>query len=303
MRVRILDPGAPDTCWPLTATRGLLECWVANRPLREILEERCRNLGLEPVAETGTGPSPILTLAPGAWLSDAALQEAAAAEAGTCWLTADGRPLAWIGAGEQPPAEPVRRVTDPEGLLVRFPWDLLRLNELLVGGLVEDRIEGRVEVNVHWEGRLVLGAGSRLLPGVFIEGNVVIGRNCKIGPNCYLRGNTSIGDSCHIGQAVEIKNSILFPRVSIGHLSYCGDSIIGERVNWGAGTIVANLRHDGKNHRSLVGDTLVDTGRRKFGTVVGDDVHTGIHTSIYPGRKLGPHTSTRPGEVVTRDLR
>lgn len=301
--MRILDPGAPDTCWPLTATRALLDCWVANRPLREILADRCRKAGLEPAEDAGGGEEARLTLAPGAWVSDATLQEAPTAEPGTCWVTTEGVPLAWVGGGVEAPLEPFREVTDPAGFLVRFPWDLLRLNELLVGGLTEDRIEGRIEANVHWEGHLVLGEGSRLLPGVFIEGNVVIGRHCKVGPNCYLRGNTSIGDHCHIGQAVEIKNSILFPRVSIGHLSYCGDSIVGERVNWGAGTIVANLRHDGKNHRSLVGDTLVDTGRRKFGTVVGDHVHTGIHTSIYPGRKLGPHTSTRPGEVVTKDLR
>jgi bifunctional UDP-N-acetylglucosamine pyrophosphorylase/glucosamine-1-phosphate N-acetyltransferase len=73
-------------------------------------------------------------------------------------------------------------------------------------------------------------------------------------------------------------------------------------VNLGAGTITSNLRHDGKNHFSLAGTTLVDTGRRKFGCTVGEGVHTGIHTSIYPGRKLWPHTSTRPGEVVQKDL-
>ena len=148
-----------------------------------------------------------------------------------------------------------------------------------------------------------LGQGSRVLPGVFIEGNVVIGRNCKIGPNCYLRGNTSIGEGCHIGQGVEIKNSIVMDHTGIGHLSYCGDSIIGRSVNFGAGTIIGNLRHDGANHRSMVGEELIDTGRRKFGSVVGDGVHTGINTSIYPGRKLWPGAETRPGEVVRRDIR
>jgi bifunctional UDP-N-acetylglucosamine pyrophosphorylase/glucosamine-1-phosphate N-acetyltransferase len=73
-------------------------------------------------------------------------------------------------------------------------------------------------------------------------------------------------------------------------------------VNLGAGTIVSNLRHDGKNHRSKLGGLLVDTGRRKFGTIIGDHVHTGIQTSIYPGRKLWPHTSTLPAEVVRDDV-
>jgi len=78
---------------------------------------------------------------------------------------------------------------------------------------------------------------------------------------------------------------------------------VGEGTNFGAGTITANFRHDGKPHRSMVGGELVDTGRLKFGAIIGDDVHTGIHTGIYPGRKIWPHQSTRPGEIVRQDLR
>ena len=81
-----------------------------------------------------------------------------------------------------------------------------------------------------------------------------------------------------------------------------GDRVIGEKANLDCGTITANYRHDGKNHRSQVKDDLVDTGRRKLGAIIGDDVHTGINTSIYPGRKLWPRTSTLPGAVVTEDL-
>ena len=73
-------------------------------------------------------------------------------------------------------------------------------------------------------------------------------------------------------------------------------------ANFGAGTITSNLRHDGSNHRSEVEGQLIDTGRRKFGAIIGDGVHTGINTSIYPGRKLGPNTTTLPGEVVSKDL-
>jgi carbonic anhydrase/acetyltransferase-like protein (isoleucine patch superfamily) len=188
------------------------------------------------------------------------------------------------------------------GLVLRYPWDILVLNERLVAKLEKPEIAGEVSPAAHVEGVIRVGAGSRILPGVFIEGNVVIGKNCKIGPNCYLRGNTVIGDNCHVGQAVEIKNSVIGFKTAVGHLSYVGDSVLGDHVNFGAGTIIGNLRHDGKNHRSLVNGTLVDTGRRKFGAIVGDDVHTGIHTAIYPGRKLAAGTSTRPGDVVQLDL-
>ena len=130
---------------------------------------------------------------------------------------------------------------------------------------------------------------------------MVIGCGCKIGPNCYIRGHTSIGDHCRIGQAVEVKNSLILSHTHIGHLSYVGDSVIGEHVNLGAGTITSNFRHDGKMHRSLVSGVLIDTGRKKFGAVIGDGVRTGIHTSIYPGRKLWPGVTTLPGEMVRTD--
>ena len=86
------------------------------------------------------------------------------------------------------------------------------------------------------------------------------------------------------------------------HLSYVGDSVIGEGCNLGAGTIIANLRHDNANVKSAVKGKLIDTGRRKFGTVFGDNVHTGISTSIFPGRKLWPNTCTRPGQIVDKDI-
>lgn len=92
-------------------------------------------------------------------------------------------------------------------------------------------------------------------------------------------------------------------KTSVGHLSYCGDSVVGTGVNFGAGTITANFRHDGANHSSMLAGQLVDTGRRKFGAVIGDGVHTGIHTSIYPGRKIWPGVSTRPGDIVNKDLK
>ena len=170
------------------------------------------------------------------------------------------------------------------------------------GALHEDVIDGLVSDRANIEGHIRVGPGTRVLPGVFVEGNVVIGADCKIGPNCYLRGNTSIGDKCHLGNAVEVKNSIIMSNTSIGHLSYCGDSVVGEGVNFGAGTITANFRHDGRDMRSRVCGKPVPTGRRKFGTIIGDNAHLGIHTSIYPGRKIWPNRTTLPGEIVAQDL-
>jgi len=146
-----------------------------------------------------------------------------------------------------------------------------------------------------------VGKGTVIRSGSYIEGPVVIGFNCKIGPNCYIRPSTTLGDNCKVGNAVEVKNSVLFDGISIAHLSYIGDSVIGEKVNLGGGTIAANARHDKKNVLMMVKKELIDTGRRKLGTIIGDEAKTGINTQVYPGRKLWPKVQTVPGEIIRKD--
>jgi bifunctional UDP-N-acetylglucosamine pyrophosphorylase/glucosamine-1-phosphate N-acetyltransferase len=188
---------------------------------------------------------------------------------------------------------------------LQHPWELLDLHEEILEKQWNSRATPEIPhlAQLAEGARLLIGEGTKVLPGVYVEGLVIIGKNCKIGPNCYLRGPISIGDDCHIGQAVELKNTIVGNGSNAGHLSYIGDSILANSVNLGAGTITSNLRHDGKNHLSAVDGEIIDTGRRKFGTIIGDGVHTGIHTSLYPGRKLGPGAMTLPGEVVSKDKR
>lgn len=298
MKGELLPAGRPATCEPLTCTRDLGALPVANRPLAEVQRSDLAHAGLTLAVDLAEG----VFVRGDAWLSAATL-EACLARAGA-WVVRDaqGDVLAWSGwrAGAATGAAVIP--ADANSFRIRYAWDLLRLNELLLGRVAASAIEGEISPATYLEGLLVLGPRSRVLPGVFIEGTVVVGADCKIGPNCYLRGSTSIGDRCHIGQAVEIKNSIVMNGVGLGHLSYCGDSIVGEETNFGAGTITANFRHDGKTHRSTVGGVLVDTGRRKFGAILGDHVHTGIHTAIYPGRKIWPGLMTRPGTVVQRDI-
>ncbi|QQR65521.1 MAG: NTP transferase domain-containing protein [Candidatus Brocadia sp.] len=185
-------------------------------------------------------------------------------------------------------------------LSVGYPWDLIQANNILVSG-IKDEIKGTLENNVTVKGKIHVGKGTVILSGTYIDGNVVIGENSPIGPNCFLRGNTTIGNNCHVGQAVEIKNSIIMDKAKVPHLSYVGDSVVGENSNLGAGTITANLRHDNKNVKSEVKGELIDTGRRKFGAIIADNVHTGINTTIYPGRKIWPGIGTGPGEIVDKD--
>ena len=187
-------------------------------------------------------------------------------------------------------------------LPIGYPWDLLDANEAILSGMKTGKKLGTIETRATIKGNVVIGKNTIVKNGAYIEGPVVIGENCSIGPNCYIRKYTSIGNNCKVGNAVEVKNSVIEDDTSIGHLSYVGDSVIGEGVNLGAGTITANLKHDNTHVHSIVKEEIISSGRRKFGAIIGDGAHTGINTSIYPGRKLWPAKGTHPGEVVKKDV-
>jgi len=176
-----------------------------------------------------------------------------------------------------------------EWIDVARPWDLLEANRILMKGL-ETNIEGEVSENATVVGAMQVGKGSHVKAGSYIEGPVIIGRDCEIGPNAYIRPSTSIGDNCKVGNAVEVKNSIVMDHTKIPHLSYVGDSVIGERCNFGAGTKVANLRLDEKEVMVVVDGAKTGSGRRKLGVIMGDDVKTGINATIDVGTIIGEGT-------------
>jgi acetyltransferase-like isoleucine patch superfamily enzyme len=292
MKIDITDMLFAEALEPLTCQRTLSDMPIANITYRERLQTLLQGC---------------LSAWHGTWTENLfpsveLLSRIAECAGQVVIVDEDGAKYAELDTNNGGASCPTEISVDQASVIIRYPWDILTLNERLIAKLNCNDINGTVHDGVTIDGNIRLGAGSVLLPGVYIEGNIVIGENCKIGPNCYLRGNTSIGNNCHIGQAVEIKNSLLMNNIGAGHLSYIGDSIVCSGTNFGAGTITANFRHDGKNHRSVVADGLIDTGRRKLGVIIGDNVHTGIHTSIYPGRKIWPDCSTLPGAIVQKDL-
>lgn len=181
------------------------------------------------------------------------------------------------------------------------PWNYLDSNQEMLGRM-EERIWGEIEEFVKRRGKLYLGKKSVIKSGSYIEGPVYIGDNTIIGPNAYLRSFTSIGDDCKIGNGVEVKNSVIMDCTNVPHLSYIGDSIIGRNCNIGAGTLVGNLRLDEKNVKMRIRNELKDTGRRKFGCVIGNNVKLGINVMINAGRKIGSNSLIGPGVIVYEDI-
>ncbi len=181
------------------------------------------------------------------------------------------------------------------------PWDLLDANVWALKRM-EHKVLGTVEQGAHLIGPISVAESARIRSGAYIEGPVFIDEEADVGPNCYIRSGTSLGQKTRVGNGCEIKNSILMDGAHAGHLSYIGDSILGEKCNLGAGTIMANLRFDDGHIKMLVKDKVVDTGRRKLGAILGDNVKTGIKSLFMPGVKVGANSWVGANFMVQRDI-
>ncbi len=181
---------------------------------------------------------------------------------------------------------------DPEA-----PWALLgEALTAVLDALPSDAIEIRPLPDVHLAGdRIAIGRGTRIHPTAVIEGPVWIGRDVEIRPGAYIRGGAWIGDRCVVGANTEIKCAILLPGAHAPHLNYVGDSILGRGVNLGAGTILSNFRHDGREIHIPSPAGMLATGRRKLGAILGDGVLTGCNSVLHPGCVVGRGTQIYPG--------
>ena len=199
----------------------------------------------------------------------------------------------------------IREVQSLDGLTLATNETLSRLNEpaCYVERWVE--IEGPVLLKPL---DIFLDKGTVLEPSAIIKGPALIGKDCEIRQGAYLRGNVVVGDHCVIGHNTEIKNSILMNHTEAGHFNYIGDSIIGSYVNLGAGSRLANLefrlpadKRDMLFPRILmdVEGKEVDTGRSKFGAVVGDYVEVGCNAVLSPAVLLGKESWVYPNFTMT----
>lgn len=181
--------------------------------------------------------------------------------------------------------------------LAERPWTLLEapLEELLAA-LPSSAIAGRVHPGAQLLGdRIVIGRGSRVAPGAVLEGPLWIGDDVEIRVGAYLRGGCWLGDGCVVGANVEMKRAILFPGAHAAHLNYVGDSILGQSVNLGAGVILSNFRHDGREIAIPTAEGPLPTGRRKLGAILGDDVAIGCNAVLNPGTILGARSQIYTG--------
>jgi len=167
-------------------------------------------------------------------------------------------------------------------------WDVLNNIAEYVRARAEMDVRGTVEEGAHIIGNVTIGEGTVVESGAYVRGPAIIGKNCQIRTGAYIRGDVLAGDGCIIGNASEMKNTLLLNEAMAPHYNYCGDSVLGNRVNLGAGTKLSNWKIAAdKTVRLKSGDETIDTGLIKFGALLGDDTQTGCNSVLNPGTVLG----------------
>lgn len=166
-----------------------------------------------------------------------------------------------------------------------YLWQIIPDIKKLVAVVPSDYTEIKKDV--------FIGKNVKIAPTAYIEAPTVIGDGTEIRHSAYIRGNVIIGDNCVVGNSTEIKNSILFDNVSAPHYNYIGDSVIGKGSHLGAGVICSNLRSDKKTVVVHDADDI-DTGLRKFGAIIKENVEIGCGCVLNPGTVIGKNTTVYP---------
>ena len=170
---------------------------------------------------------------------------------------------------------------------VEYPWDpLKRLVDYIRTHL--QPIQRHSTVGQAYIGANVfIGEGTVVEHGAMIVGPAIIGRNCQIRHNAYIRENVIVGNNCVVGNSCEIKHSVLFNNAQVPHFNYVGDSILGYRAQLGAGAVLSNIKLAPENVWVEMDGRCIDSGLRKFGSLVGDNTDIGCNSVLNPGSIIG----------------
>jgi UDP-N-acetylglucosamine diphosphorylase/glucosamine-1-phosphate N-acetyltransferase len=175
---------------------------------------------------------------------------------------------------------------------VEYPWDILAANRMVMDTWEDAQISRHavIEGNVTITGPVRIEHGSVIKSGAVLAGPCYIGRNCYVGNNVLVRSYSSLGAGSMIGYGVELKNCVLFGNLKVGRLSFVGDSVLGENVDIGSGTMTINENMDRTSVRVDVRGETIDSGLTKLGAFMGDDVKVGGGNTLAAGTVLAPGT-------------
>lgn len=176
-----------------------------------------------------------------------------------------------------------------------YPWEVLaKISEFIVtlgNSLPQDIYEKRGE-------NIWVAKSAKIAPSACINGPAIIDEEAEIRHCAFIRGNAIVGKGAVVGNSTELKNVILFNKVQVPHYNYVGDSILGFKAHMGAGSITSNVKSD----KTLVvvksGEETYETGLKKFGAMLGDNVEVGCNSVLNPGTVIGRETNIYPTSMV-----
>ncbi len=138
---------------------------------------------------------------------------------------------------------------------------------------------------------------AKVFPSAHIGGPCIIDHEAEVRHCAFIRGSAIVGKGCVVGNSVELKNVVLFNKVQTPHYNYVGDSVLGYKAHMGAGSITSNVKSD-KTLVVVKGDVNIETGLKKFGAILGDNVEVGCNSVLNPGSVIGRRASIYPTSSV-----
>lgn len=139
-----------------------------------------------------------------------------------------------------------------------------------------------------------IAKSAKVAPTACINGPVIIGKEAEVRHCAFIRGNAIVGEGAVVGNSTELKNVVLFNKVQVPHYNYVGDSILGYKAHMGAGSITSNVKSDKQLVVVKAGAERIETGLKKFGAMLGDEVEVGCGSVLNPGTVIGPHSNIYP---------
>lgn len=176
-----------------------------------------------------------------------------------------------------------------------YPWEALpKIKEFIIAlgeTLPEEKYERR-------EGDIWIARSAKVFPSAYIGGPAIIDEEAEIRHCAFIRGSAIVGKGAVVGNSTELKNVILFNKVQVPHYNYVGDSILGFKAHMGAGSITSNVKSDKTLVVVKAGEETFETGLKKFGAMLGDNVEVGCNSVLNPGTVIGKNTNIYPTSMV-----
>ena len=174
---------------------------------------------------------------------------------------------------------------------ITYPWELL---DSIKDFITE--LGTKLDPTLYDDlgGGVYIAKDAKVAPTAYIGGPCIIDSGAEIRHCAYIRGSAIVGKGAVVGNSCELKNCILFDGVQVPHFNYVGDSVLGYKSHMGAGAVTSNVKSDKTHVAVKAGDEVFDTGRKKFGAMLGDFVEVGCNSVLCPGSIIGKNSNIYP---------